>query len=185
MNLSGCTGLKEVPVFPNATIVNLSGCTSLRAVPEFPKAINVNLTDCTGLKAVPKFLKATGVDLSGCTGLKAVPEFPNATHVNLTGCTGLKAVPEFPEATGVDLSGCTTLIQKWTAEKLIPLLTAAGKSVSEVLATGCWECHTWSNCPMHAVFGVGSVTEVPSEWRQDAGIFVRLFDSEQLEKPVV
>lgn len=29
-------------------------------------------------------------------------------------------------------------------------LTAGGKTLDEVAATGCWECHDWSNCPTHA-----------------------------------
>ena len=85
----------------------------------------------------------------------------------------------------MDLSGCTNLVEQWQSQRLIPLLTATGKTVEEVLATGCWECHDWTNCPMHVVFGVTEIAKVPKEWQKDASIFVNLFDGKCLVKPAV
>ena len=126
---------------------------------------------------------ATYVDLSGCTSLAEVPAFPNATHVDLSGCTSLTEVPAFPNATHVDLSGCTEAIEAWRTKRLVPLLTATGKEVSQVIEKT-WKCHNWSNCPMHEVFGVSSVAEVPVPWRGEAAIFVSLFDARLLKAPL-
>ena len=90
-----------------------------------------------------------------------------------------------PNATTIYARGCTGLTEAWERDRLIPLLTATGKSVSDVLATGCWDCHSWENCPMHVVFGVNSTEQIPKQWRSDAAIFIGLFDANILAKPVV
>jgi len=69
-------------------------------------------------------------------------------------------------------------------EKVVPgLLTAGGKTLEEVLTTGCWECHEWNNCPMAVAFNVHSVDEVPALHRWQARRFVALFDAGQIPKP--
>jgi hypothetical protein len=72
---------------------------------------------------------------------------------------------------------------------LVPaLLTAGGKTLDEVLATGCWDCHSWENCPMATAFGVHSeeaaIKKAPllaPRIRE----FVRFFDAGLLKRPVV
>ena len=150
-----------------------------------PNAETVYLSGCTALETVPDLPNAKYVDLSGCTALETVPELPNAKYVYLSGCTALETVPDLPNAEYVDLSGCTGITKKWIDERLVPLLTATGKTVKEILDTGCWECHSWDNCPMHAVFGVRSVSDVPMQWRKDAAIFVPLFDEDLIPRPTV
>lgn len=107
----------------------------------------------------------------------------NATRIYASGCTGLTELTA-PNATRIDASGCTGLVEQFIDKKLIPLLTATGKTVGEVLSSGCWECHQWSNCPMHAVFGVNEIESVPKQWRSDAAIFVSLFDAGLIPCPV-
>ena len=68
-------------------------------------------------------------------------------------------------------------------EWLPTLLTAGGKTVAEVAEH--WDCHTWSNCPMHAAFGADDIQGVPEEWRGHARVFINLFDSGVLPRPEV
>ena len=68
-------------------------------------------------------------------------------------------------------------------EWLPTLLTAGGKTVAEVAEH--WDCHTWSNCPMHAAFGANDIHGVPEEWRDDAQVFITLFDAWALPRPEV
>ena len=109
---------------------------------------------------------------------------PNATDVCVVNNPGLTSLPELPNATVVTINDCPSLVENWIATRLTPLLTATGKTVEEVVATGCWECHEWANCPMHVVFGVNSVESVPKQWRSQAAIFVHLFDSRLIPCPV-
>jgi hypothetical protein len=71
-------------------------------------------------------------------------------------------------------------------EEVVPaLLTYGGKTVAEVLATGCWECHEWSNCPMHSALGIGSVDHAPLLIRPRVTEFVQYFDAGLIPKPKV
>ena len=109
----------------------------------------------------------------------------NAKTVDLSGCTALETVPDLPNAAYVYLSGCTAAAQTWIETNLEPLLRATGKTVSDVIRTGCWDCHEWANCPMHEVFGTNSISGVPKEWRGVAAVFVGLFDAGLIPCPAV
>ena len=87
-----------------------------------------------------------------------------------------------PNAKRVDCRGCTGLIE-WFYPRLIPLLEGGGKKLEDILATGCWECHRWDNCPLHEAYGVYCINDLPQERRSDGAIFVSLFDSRLLPKP--
>ena len=136
----------------------------------------IDASGCPGLTSL-EAPNATAIYAIGCTGLTSL-EAPNATTIYARGCTGLTSL-EAPNATAIYASGCPGLTSQWKKTRLIPLLRATGKSVAEVVKIH-WECHEWSNCPMHGVFGVKSVSEVPREWQFDASWFVSVFDAAEL-----
>lgn len=68
-------------------------------------------------------------------------------------------------------------------EWLPTLLTAGGKTVEEVASH--WDCHTWSNCPMHAAFDADDISGVPEQWRAHAEEFICLFDAGVIPHPEV
>lgn len=107
---------------------------------------------------------------------------PNATRVNCYGCTGLTAL-DLPNATEVNCYGCTGLVA-WFAPKIVPLLEGGGKSINEIVASGCWKCHDWTNCPLHCAYGANSIDDLPAERRADGAIFISLFDAKMLACPV-
>lgn len=77
---------------------------------------------------------------------------------------------------------------RWSTylKEVVPaLLTAGGKSLREVLETGCWDCHSWANCPLHAAFGVNSVDDVPALLQQRAREFLWFFDAKLIPKPAL
>ena len=100
---------------------------------------------------------------------------------------------------GADLSGAdlsvanlrdayltgSELFEVYCSDVVPALLTAGGKTLQEVLDTGCWECHDWSNCPMHAAFGISNPDEAPVLLRPRVKEFVQLFDAGLLPKPEV
>lgn len=100
--------------------------------------------------------EAETVDISYREDITAV-DLPNAKTVDARGCTALTALPDLPNA----------------------------EYVEEVLATDCWDCHSWSNCPMHAAFGANDIAEAPKEWQSRAALFVNMFDAGMLEKPQI
>jgi len=63
------------------------------------------------------------------------------------------------------------------------LLTAGGKTMDEIRASGCWDCHTWTNCPMHVAFGISSPEEGPILLRSRIKEFVDLFDAGLIPAP--
>ena len=68
--------------------------------------------------------------------------------------------------------------------RVVPsLLTAGGKSLAEVVESGCWECHSWENCPMAVAFGVHSVNDTPLLLRPRVEQFVQLFDAKLIPQP--
>ena len=66
-------------------------------------------------------------------------------------------------------------------EQVVPaLIEAGGKKVADPTVRASWNCHSWSNCPMHVVFGIDSASEAPPLLRPRVTQFVRLFDANLL-----
>jgi len=66
------------------------------------------------------------------------------------------------------------------------LLTAGGKTLDEIREAGAWDCHEWSNCPMHVAFGVYHTTEMVGPfaiYRQRADEFIQFFDAGLIPAP--
>jgi hypothetical protein len=66
------------------------------------------------------------------------------------------------------------------------LLTAGGKTLDEIREAGAWDCHEWSNCPMHVAFGVNHTSEMVGPfaiYRQRAYEFIQFFDAGLIPAP--
>ena len=71
-------------------------------------------------------------------------------------------------------------------EKVVPaLLTAGGKTIQEIVESGCWNCHEWQNCPMHIAFGINNKEDGPILLRPRIKQFIQLFDFNLIPCPVV
>ena len=96
---------------------------------------------------------------------------------------------------GADLSGAkfsnTTIIETgetwavYLADVVPALLTAGGKSLSDIVASGAWDCHSWTNCPMATAFSTHDLTGVPKLLRPRADQFIRYFDAKLIPVPTV
>lgn len=91
---------------------------------------------------------------------------------------------------GANLADSTTMPggETWKEylSSVVPsLLTAGGKTVAEVVATGAWSCHQWDNCPMHAALGINGESEAPAMLRPRVAEFVKLFDAGLIPVPAV
>jgi len=88
---------------------------------------------------------------------------------------------------GADLSeaimpgGYTFEVYK--SEVVPALLTAGGKTLEEVVGAS-WECHEWTNCPMAIAFDVHDLSDIPPLHREQASLFVQLFDAELIPNPL-
>jgi hypothetical protein len=126
----------------------------------------------------------TGANLTGA----------NLAGANLTGANLTGANLDGANLTGANLAGAkidaTANItgEPWGEylEKVVPaLLTASGKSLAEVVASGCWDCHEWANCPMAVAFGIDEPKKAPLLLRPRVEQFVRLFDAKLIPCPVI
>ena len=72
-------------------------------------------------------------------------------------------------------------------DDVVPALLGANPTLplAHVVTEEQWACHSWSNCPMHAVFGVERLSDVPAVWRSHAELFIRLFDDRVLTLAMV
>ena len=131
----------------------------------------------------------SGADLSGANLYQADLYKADLTGANLHGANLYQANLSEADLSGADLRGATlpdnTKFEKYLAESVPALLTAGGKTLTEVLSTGCWKCHSWENCPMHAAFGISSVQGAPEPLRERVELFVTLFDARALPEPSI
>jgi hypothetical protein len=65
------------------------------------------------------------------------------------------------------------------------LLQAGGRSLAEVLATGCWGCDTWEHGPLAEAFGVHRLEDIPPLYRWQAERFLRFFRAGLLPIPAL
>jgi hypothetical protein len=72
---------------------------------------------------------------------------------------------------------------RYLSEVVPALLTAGGKSLKEVVESGCWSCHSWENCPMHVAFGIESPDDAPALLRQRVKEFIQFFDAGLIPEP--
>jgi uncharacterized protein YjbI with pentapeptide repeats len=105
----------------------------------------------------------------------------NLDRANLDGANLVRA-----NLDGAKIENSTTLSDgvEWETylRDVVPALCTAGGVELEVVAQA-WDCHSWSNCPMHAAFNVNSIEEVPPLYRGQARLFVQLFDANLIPRP--
>jgi hypothetical protein len=101
------------------------------------------------------------------------------SDANLSGAS-LRGAKEIDSAI---LSGGYTFAQ-YKAELVPALLTAGGKSLADVV-NNAWECHEWTNCPMAFAFGVNEIDQIPILHRENARLFIQLFDANLLPRPEI
>jgi hypothetical protein len=63
------------------------------------------------------------------------------------------------------------------------LLVAGGKTMAEIEASGCWDCHSWDNCPMHVAFDITDPAQGPPLLRGRIAEFIQLFDAKMIPAP--
>jgi len=91
---------------------------------------------------------------------------------------GAKNLGDFTMADGLKFS-------TYLNEVVPALLTAGGKTIQEIVASGAWECHSWDNCPMAVAFSIKNQDEAPLLYRDRVREFVQLYDSGLIPCPVV
>ena len=70
-------------------------------------------------------------------------------------------------------------------DNVVPaLLTAGGKTLEEIVASGAWDSHDWPNNPISAAFDCDSLAGVPLLLRSRANQFLHLFTNGLIPPPV-
>ncbi len=147
----------------NLTLANLDGANLDGANLTLANLTLANLTRANLYGA-----KLDGANLDGA----------NLTLANLT----LANLKNAKVADNTNLTG-----EPWKdyLEKVLPaLLTAGGKTIEEIVAAGAWNCHQWSNCPMHCAFGIDNPIEAPLLLKPRIEQFVQLFDAGLIPCPI-
>ena len=108
-------------------------------------------------------------------------------HADLSGAVLSGAVLSGAVLSGADLKGASieknTIIEtgetwgRYLNEVLPALLTAGGRTLTEVLTPQHWDCHSWQNCPMAAAFATHNIDGVPLLLKPRAEQFIRYFDA--------
>ena len=136
----------------------------------------------------------------------AVKKRANLSWANLSGANLYGANLRGADLSGADLSGANLsgadlswaknidsmvmpdglTFAEYTRDVVPALLTAGGKTLDEIREAGAWDCHEWSNCPMHVAFGVNHTSEMIGPfaiYRQRADEFIRFFDAGLIPAP--
>jgi hypothetical protein len=134
---------------------------------------------------IKPYANLRGADLSGADLYGAYLTKANLSRANLSGANLSRANLREANLYGADLRGAILPNGKTLKEYIswLPsgLLTQGGKLLGDVVAS--WDKHTWEGCPMAKAFGVNALEKVPECWRQEASLFVALFDGKHLPKP--
>ncbi len=96
IDLSGNTGLWQLPDGIRTGSLSLAGCTALEWLPAGVDVAFLDLSGCTALKELPQGLRLRGgkLNLSGCTALTALPDDMGEVAVlDLSGCSGISSLP--------------------------------------------------------------------------------------------
>ena len=132
----------------------------------------------------------SGANLSGANLSGAYLSGANLSDAYLRGAYLIGANLRYAYLRGAYLSENTTMPggeswKSYLAEVLPALLVAGGKTMEQILATGCWDCHEWQNCPMHAAFNIKHSSEGPKLLRPRIEEFVQYFDAKLIPKPEI
>lgn len=128
----------------------------------------------------------SGANLGGANLSDANLGYANLGGANLSGANLSAADLSGANLSGANLDlaimpgGFTFSIYK--SEVVPALLGAGGRDPRDVAATS-WACHEWTNCPMAEAFAVHSIDDVPPLYREQARLFVQLFDAGLIPNP--
>ena len=131
----------------------------------------------------------SGSDLSGAKLTNANLSHAKLTNANLSDAKLIKTNLADAILDSMILTGSTILPtgDTWKSyiEEVVPiLLTSGGKTLVDVLDTGCWDCHRWLNCPMHAAFDANEINDIPILFRPRAEQFIQFFDARLIPQPI-
>jgi hypothetical protein len=128
-----------------------------------------------------------GANLEGANLKWANLKGANLKGANLKWANLEGANLEWANLEGANLEGANLptgeQYETYLSEVVPALLAAGGRSIGDILATGCWRCHEWANCPMHAAFGIQGTSEGPILLRPRIEQFVQLFDAGLIPAP--
>jgi hypothetical protein len=89
---------------------------------------------------------------------------------------------------GADLSGANLptgeKYELYLSEVVPALLVAGGKTIEEIFESGSFDCHSWTNCPMHVAFGIDTPSKGPKLLIPRIEQFVQLYDDRLIPPPV-
>ena len=155
----------------NLSGANLSGANLSGA--------NLRWADLSGADLCEANLR--GADLRGANLRGANLSGANLSGADLTGANlrGAKNIDSMVMPDGLTFA-------EYTRDVVPALLTAGGKTLDEIREAGAWDCHEWSNCPMHVAFGVNDTSEMVGPfaiYRQRADEFIQFFDAGLIPAP--
>jgi len=164
------------------------GATTVKAAVEacYRSGTPLRFAYLTGADLTGAYLK--GADLTGAYLTGAYLTGAYLTGADLTGADLTGAYLTGADLKGAYLTGAylTNESFKDYLEQVVPaLLTAGGKTVAEVVASGAWDCHEWSNCPMAFALGIKNEAEAPILLRPRVKEFIQLFDARLIPKPEI
>ena len=108
------------------------------------------------------------------------------TGANLRGANLLGADLAGADLSGIRLVGASLEGRRWFSYllKSVPrLLTAAGRTMKEIVARRAFDSHLFGRCPISVAFEATSFADVPEEFREEAVLFTRLFDAHLIPAP--
>ncbi|MDK3160196.1 pentapeptide repeat-containing protein [Kamptonema cortianum] len=169
----------------NLSKANLSGADLSGANLIDANLSEANLMGANLSEANLEYVHLRGANLTQANLSQANLVDANLKDANLMGANLWGVKLRDTNLRGANLQGATLPrgeVYEVYLKTVIPYLcTYRGKTLAEVAAA--WDCHEWSNCPMHVALGIHHPKQAPVEVRQQVEEFVALFDAGALPKP--
>jgi uncharacterized protein YjbI with pentapeptide repeats len=121
--------------------------------------------------------------LSGANLSRADLSGANLSRADLSGANLSDADLSAANLSDANMPGGYTF-EVYKSDVVPALLTAGGKSLADVVSNA-WDCHSWTNCPMAFAFGVNEIDQIPILHRENARLFIQLFDANLLPRPEI
>lgn len=170
----------------NLSKANLSGADLTGANLSDANLSEANLSGANLSEANLEYVHLRGANLSQVNFSQANLVDANLKDTNLTQANLWGVKLRDTNLRGANLTGAILLrgdVYETYLQSVIPYLcTYKGKTLAEVAAV--WDCHDWSNCPMHVALGIRNPKQAPAELRQQVEEFVALFDAGALPRPI-
>ena len=158
--------------------------------PKFPASIGVVRVQApryasasTGSYGKGAFSLVTAQELIGDPQLAAIGGWASVGKVQTLDPNLLPS--KFDSLDDLRLAAAKLQIDVLLVTTVDTVFAAGGKTVEELLAAGCWDCHEWTNCPMACAFGVQSLDDIPLLFKPRVEQFIQLYDAKLLPRPDV